>query len=198
MTEVTAQNSRRRGLIRTRGARFTTLIIRALRDPRGGGCRHCAGGAEADGTLMSHYFFGRALAVTATGSVATLSRRMMQRAAARALVSRRRRSQGVAPAQPRTPRSAVTLTALTRTAYPHGSTAPLAAEEPKALAHLAPRKDAGQRHGQAGIKLLRSAPLWPRMSRARGRTGNRNPGLRLSARPKHNEHAATLPRGGVS
>lgn len=31
------------------------------------------------------------------------------------------------------------------------------------------------------------------MSRARGRTGNRNPGLRLSARPKHNEHASTAP-----
>src|SRR5207244_1595259 len=103
------------------GRHFITAlgIIRRLRHPRGGACRHCAGDRAVRGTLMSHYFFGAPPLCPTTSAVTALSRCVMLSAAAGALITRCGTAQRLPTAQSRAAARAIHLAAVALAAQAH-------------------------------------------------------------------------------
>jgi len=180
MAEVAAQLPRRRTRVDVGlGDRDIAPlgIIRRLRRPREGACRHCAVGGAANGTQMSHYLLGcrRPLRTAAlTLAVLSLSGCVIPRAAAAPLVTGCCLAQLLRAVQVLTAAQAVRLSSVARAADPNGDPAAPAVKLPKLRFHLHPPQH-WTAPGEAGIKGLRPAPT--------GAPQRRGPGVRVVSEP---------------
>lgn len=147
-------------------------IIRRLRHPRDGACRHCAAGEAARDTTMSHYFC-RDLSLQPPAlalAISALSRRMSPRAAAAPLVPRRCLAQLLPAAHVLAASQAVRLSPVARATDPDGAPTAPALIPPIGSLHPRPRST-GQRRGKQAYKTCGEAPQAHRNAGGPGLTG---------------------------
>ena len=162
-------------------------IIRRLRHPRDGACRHCAAGTAARDTMMSHYFC-RDLSLqppALTLAVSALSRCVSPCAAAAPLVPGRCLAQLLPAAHVLAAPQAVRLSPVARATDPDGAPTAPALIPPIGSLHPRPRST-GQRRGKQAYKTCGEAPTGAPQRRGPGVDWYRARALALSA-DNHNE-----------
>ena len=143
MTEVAAQLPGRRARADA-GLRDRDIaplgIIRRLRHPRDGACRHCAVGGTARDTMMSHYFC-RELPLQSSAltlAVSALSRRVSPCTTAAPLVTGRCLAQLLPAVHVLAAPQAVRLSPVARPTDSHGAPTPPAVKHPIGSFHPRP------------------------------------------------------------